>query len=171
MKIPFREIANRITGFSLSTPVVGAGLSWNPPVQEVEIARRLLAYLADRRALYNPYNSETGDYVVRSIIDIRKQLTDELMKIDNASFLSNSIIAMRAACREFLDRVENSDDVMMSRHHRVWDRFDQDFFMALGELRSRLGISIAQIAVRYQIDVEENLESIFPPKPESSDAQ
>jgi hypothetical protein len=164
MKIPFREIANRITGFEL--PFVGGGISWEPPISDVEVARRLMTYLEDRRALYKPYDCETASYVVQSILDIRKRLTEELEQLDRASRLAQSLIAMRAACREFLDRVEGIDpDIMFYRPGPIWDRDERDFFMALGELRRTMGIHTAQIAVRYGIDVEETLVSIFPSPP------
>ena len=38
--------------------------------------------------------------------------------------------------------------------------------MALGELRTMVGIHIAQIAVKYGIDVEEQLASIVPEVPD-----
>ena len=68
MKRSFREIANRITGFEI--PVFGGGVSWNPPTLDIEVARRMLTYLEDRRALYRPYDCETASYVVQSILDI-----------------------------------------------------------------------------------------------------
>ena len=74
---------------------------------------------------------------------------------------------MRAACRKFLDAVEPLDtDIVLWRRPRMWDRDERDFFMALGELRSVIGIHAAQIAVRYGIDVEEELVAIFPASPD-----
>jgi hypothetical protein len=166
MKLPFREIANRITGFEI--PVFGGGLSWNPPTLDIDVARRLLTFLEDRRALYQPYQCETADYVVRSILEIRQRLTSDLEQLDRASTLAQSLAAMRAACRKFLDDVEGTDPHMSTYHHhrRWWDEDERNFFMSLGELRAVMGIHIAQIAVRYGIDVEEKLAAIFPPSPD-----
>lgn len=165
MKTSFREIAHRITGFEVS--VWGVGVSWNPPLLDVETARRLLTYLEDRRALYAPYDCETARYVVESILDIRERLTKDLEQSDRSSSLAQSLIAMRAACRKFLNEVVAVDtDLMIHRGLRIWDRDDRDFFMALGELRSIIGVHAAQIAVRYGIDVEETLVSIFPALPD-----
>lgn len=163
MKKPFQEIAeiaSRITGFEL--PVIGGGLSWSPPPAHVEIARRLITYLEDRRVLYQPYDCETGDYVVRSILDIRQRLTADLEQLDRSSPLGKSLSAMRAACRKFLTDVEGIEDDIRLYHRRVWDQDTRDFFIALGELRSVIGIHIAQIAARYGIDVEEELVLILP---------
>ena len=59
MKIPFTEIANRITG--ISTPVFG--VSWNPPTLDSDIAKKLLTFFEDRRVLYrSPYHLENLEY-------------------------------------------------------------------------------------------------------------
>ncbi|MBN1537815.1 MAG: hypothetical protein JW908_13845 [Anaerolineales bacterium] len=164
MKKSFKEIVNRVNGFEV--PIFGGGLSWNPPILDIEVARRLLTYLEDRRALYAPYECETAQYVERSILDIRKRLTSDLEQLDHDSPLAKSLIAMRAACRKFLDDVEGIDtDLMSYLHPRMWDRDERDFFMALGGLRSIIGIHAAQIAVRYGLDVDENLVQIFPIDP------
>ena len=165
MKIPFRKITDRITGFDL--PFVGGGLSWNPPVSEIELAKRLITFLEDRRVLYYPYDAETPNYVVMSVLDIRKRLTSDLEQLDRTSSLAQSLLAMRAACRKFLDTVEGKSANMGFGHrHRIWDREEADFFIALGELRATVGSHAAQIAVRYEIDVEDTLFSIFPEAPE-----
>lgn len=164
MKKSFREIANRITGFEI--PVFGGGLSWNPPTLDIEVARRLLTFLEDRRALYNPYDLETPEYVVRSILDIREQLTSDLEQLEHSTPLAESIRAMRAACRKFLDQVEATGSRLRYRlRRRIWDLDEINFFLALGELRAIIGIHAAQISVRYGIDVEETLVSIFPASP------
>jgi len=162
VKLPFCEIANRITGFEI--PVFGGGLSWNPSTLDIDVARRLLTFLEDRRALYQPYACETAEYVVRSILDIRQRLTSDLEQLDRTSTLAHSLAAMRAACWKFLDDVEGTDPHMSTyRHHpRWWDEDERNFFISLGELRGVLGIHIAQVAVRYGIDVEERLAAIFP---------
>jgi len=164
MKRSFREIANRVTGFEI--PVFGGGVSWNPPTLDIEVARRLLTYLEDRRALYQPFDVETGSYVVRSILDIRERLTGELEQLDRSSPLAQSLLAMRAACRKFLNDIETIDTDIMLYHPRLWNQDERNFFLSLGELRSALGVHIAQIVVRYGIDVEDALVAIFPTIPE-----
>lgn len=165
-KIRFGEIANRITGFEI--PIFGGGLSWNPSASDIAVARGLLTYLEDRRALYEPYSCETASYVVSSILEIRKRLTSDLEQINRESSLAQALIAMRAACRKFLQDVDNVDDIELisPRFNRLWDRDEKNFFMALGELRSTIGVHAAQIAVRYGIDVEETFVSIFPALPD-----
>ena len=71
MKRSFRDflrVANHLTG--IDTPV--CGVSWNPPTLDVEAAERLITYLENRRALYNPYSCETSRYVIQSSLDVRR---------------------------------------------------------------------------------------------------
>ncbi len=157
MKISFREIANRITGISI--PIFG--ISWEPPRLDIEEARRLLTFLEDRRVLYNPFTVEVPEHAIESVIQIRQRLTTTLEQINRTSPLAESASAMRASCRKFLDQIQK-----LNVKGTVWDssyRMDIfSFFCALGELRGVCGIHIAQIAVRYGIDVEEQLAQMFP---------
>lgn len=77
----FSEIANRLTG--ISTPLVG--VSWQPSDLEVSAARRVIAFLEDRRVLYAPDELEVPDHCVRSVLEIRHFLSDELGKHDSGS--------------------------------------------------------------------------------------
>ena len=147
------KAANRVTG--VETPVFG--ISWNPPTLDVEVAERLVTFLEDRRALYNPFDRETLDWVIESILEIRRKLTEYMEQLDRDSPLAKSMAAMRSACRTFLDRVER--DAPGSPH---WRLYSPHFFLALGELRSIIGIHVAQIAARHGINIEEQLASIVP---------
>jgi hypothetical protein len=96
----FTEIANRLTG--IPTPFGGA--SWQPAELEIAGARRVIAFLEDRRVLYDPCEMEVPDHCVRSVIEIRHCLTEELGKLEGSTELAASLRAMRAACRKFLER-------------------------------------------------------------------
>jgi hypothetical protein len=151
MKLKYRQIAKSLTGFS--TPFFG--VSWNPPETDRDIAKKLITFLEDRRALYNPYNIETPLFVDQSLLEVRKELTDILQKIGDDSEISPHIRAMRAACRKYLNEINRQN---RSRFHYR----DFEAFAALGELRAVFGIQIAQLAVKYGIDVEKELSSILP---------
>jgi hypothetical protein len=151
LKIKFGKIAKSLTGFS--TPVFG--ISWNPPATDRDVVRKLITFLEDRRALYNPYNIETPIFVDRSILDIRKEFTDMLQSIGDNPDISPHLRAMRAACRKYMNEVDNQTRPRF--HFR-----DSEVFAALGELRAVFGVHIAQLAVKYGIDVEDELASILP---------
>lgn len=151
MKIKYRKIAKSLTG--ISTPFFG--VSWNPPESDRDVVRKLITFLEDRRALYNPYNIETPIFVAHSLIEVRKELTDILQSVGDNPDVSPHLRAMRAACRKYLNEV---GDQWRPSHHFG----DFEAFSALGELRAVFGIQIAQLAVKYGIDVEEELASILP---------
>jgi hypothetical protein len=152
IKLKGKQLAKRLTG--ISTPI--GGISWTPPIDERNIAKQLLVFLEDRRALYMPYDMEVGAYVMQSIIEIRQRLTSDLEQISHSSVLGESISAMRASCRKFL--TETQGDPKKTRHWRK----EGFIWQALGELRAVCGIHIARIACAYDLEIEEQLIPILP---------
>lgn len=163
----FNDITSRLTGISI--PVFG--ISWTPPASERDAAKRVVAFLEDRRVLYNPSELEVPEHCVRSIVDIRRYLTEELQKIDGDVELAKQLRAMRAACRKFLDTVQAPNDY----HNIVEHGFSRGhfaswvFLSALGELRGVFGLHLAQIAAAYGLDVEDDLALILPAKDHDRD--
>ena len=151
-KLKGKQLAKRLTG--ISTPI--GGISWTPPVDERDIAKQLLVYLEDRRALFMPYDMEVGPYVLDSILEIRQRLTEDLEKVSRSSVLGESLSAMRASCRKFL--TETQRDPKSRRHYRM----EGIIWQALGELRAICGLHIARIACAYDLTVEEQLMPILP---------
>lgn len=154
----FSEIANRLTG--VSTPLIG--VSWQPTESEKAAARRVVAFLEDRRVLYVPSEQELPSHCVDSVLQIRQFLTSEIGKLDAKSELGASLRAMRATCRKFLDVVGTKDmDIIryarQNGHYASWT-----FYSALGEMRGVFGIHIARIAARFHLDVEDELAVILP---------
>lgn len=92
------EILARLTG--ISTPVFG--VSWEPTELERAAARRVIAFLEDRRVLYHPEQMEVPSHCVNSVLDIRRFLTEELGNLSSDDALAQNLSAMRAACRKFL---------------------------------------------------------------------
>ncbi|MBV9120703.1 MAG: hypothetical protein JOZ39_08330 [Chloroflexi bacterium] len=160
--IPFRRLASHLTGFS--TPVFG--VSWEPPTADVDLAKQVLARLEDRRVLYAPETVEIPSHCVDSVLEIRHILTDALTSTGSSSALADSVRAMRAACRKFLDETQalRLDSPVFSGGYSEWI-----FLGALGEMRGVIGIHIAQICARYGIDVEPQLAAMLPKVPTSND--
>lgn len=164
-KVRFREVLGRVTG--LSSPVFG--VSWNPSEPEVTVARRVVAFLEDRRVLYVPSEMEVPDHCVRSIVEIRRFLTQEIQCIDNSAQIAESLRAMRAACRKFMTTVEaRTEIVRFGAHAGHWASWT--FNGALGELRGVFGVHVARLAATYGLDVEDDLASILPADAESDAA-
>ena len=152
----FKEIASRLTGFSV--PVFG--ISWNPPEPEVTVARRILAFLEDRRVLFNPYYLEVVDQCTHSVVEIRKFLTVEIGQLTGDSKLAEHLRGIRAACRKFLNDVP-SDSGRILRPNWTGP-FESEFFTQLGELRASIGYRVAAIALMHGLDVEGELASTLP---------
>ena len=153
----FKEVLARLTG--LSTPVFG--VSWTPPEPHVQVARRVVAFLEDRRVLFVPSEMEVPDHCVRSVLEIRRFLTTELQSLDGDSEVAGSLRALRAACRKFMNTVGvRSDIIVFGANRGHWASWE--FNGALGELRGVFGIHIARLAAAHGLDVEDELASILP---------
>jgi hypothetical protein len=161
----FSEIANRLTG--ISTPLVG--VSWQPTDLEVSAARRVIAFLEDRRVLYAPEEMEVASHCVDSVLEIRRFLSGELGKLEGKSEFTASLRAMRAGCRKFLDRVgvDGRETVLYANHHGHWASWT--FYSALGEMRGTFGVHLAKIAAEFKLDVEDRLAEILPARATDSD--
>jgi hypothetical protein len=154
----FSEIANRLTG--ISTPL--GGVSWEAAELEISSARRVIAFLEDRRVLYAPDELEVPSHCVHSVLDIRRFLSTELGKLDAGSEFAASLRAMRAASRKFLERVgvDGREVVLYANqrgHYASWT-----FYSALGELRGTFGVHLARIAAHFKLDIEDGLAAILP---------
>jgi hypothetical protein len=154
LRIPFRDLLRRLRG--IYTPFVG--VSWEPPIGEIELARKLVTYLEDRRALFYPFHVEVEWQVTDSILQIRHFLTGLVCEVKSNSLLHEAITAMRAACWKYLDEV-HAHGVLLS-NREGYGRFA----MALGELRAHFGLHLARICIAYKIDPEKHLTTIMPPE-------
>ena len=158
----FSEVAARLTGFS--TPVFG--VSFKPATSDVAVARGLIAFLEDRRVLYEPTEAEIRRFCIESVIQIRDHLTGALVAGGMSEDLTDHVRGMRASGRAFLSTVVAGD--AESREFWLPDRRgrsgldDWRLNQALGELRATVGIHIGQLAVKYGVDLEDGLASILP---------
>lgn len=154
----FKDVIKRITG--ISTPIFG--VSWNPEKTERDAARQVISYLEDRRVLYTPSEMECPDHCVQSVLQIRQFLTTKIGETPENTELSNSLRAMRAACRKFLNETDDPHGDIVRFGFQMGHFASWKFLSALGELRGVFGIHTAKIAVAYGIDVEKELATIMP---------
>jgi len=150
-----RELAARLVG--ISTPV--GGIDWEPPAKERERAKQVLKYLAEQRALWDPYDAAIGSFVTQSVLDVREWLRGELRGLSANSVLQEGLRAMQAACRMFWD--ENQ-----SPRSGYGPHYEAQLHSTLGELRALFGIHIARIACAYDLEVDSHLVGILPPEPD-----
>ena len=141
------EIIRRLSGFS--TPI--GGVSWTPPSDsDFVVARRVIAFLENRRVLFNPSEVEVPEHCFQSVIEIRHYLTEEIGSLEAKSPLALALRGMRAECRRFLDA--NANRVPMYQGYPEWV-----FLQSLGQLRGVFGVHIAEIAAQHKLDVEDPL--------------
>ena len=159
----YKNIISRLTGFS--TPIFG--ISWKPSAADRTVARRVIAFLEDRRVFYNPYHMEMEYHCVESILETRKYLTQIIGDLPEKNELAMHLRAIRAACRQFIDTVGQPDHPGSNR--RFHGEFASGFFEALGQLRATAGIHIGAIAVMYGLSIEGKLSEILPPALEERD--
>ncbi len=160
----------RVTG--VSTPV--GGVSWTPSVSERDALRKLIVFLEDRRALFDPYNVEATALVHQSVQEIRGELTKVLRAIGESSRADEPLRTMRAACQRYLTRaVSFTEQPHWHRPPRFHSGFGDDgdgddFILALGELRGAFAACIHQIASAYDIEVHGQLAAILPANTDSA---
>lgn len=138
-----------------------------PAEPEARIARRVLAYMEDRRVLYQAGALEIPRECVESVLDMRRFLTHELGGLDQSADLVAILKDIRAACRKFLDDVNPTQEhwlVMPPGHYASWT-----FYPALGALRNATGAGLDKMARMYGLTVEADLASIFPATPRDDD--
>ncbi|WP_157179899.1 DUF6650 family protein [Rhizobium sp. CCGE 510] len=171
MLIRAKDMLKRITG--ISTPAFG--IQWTPPASERDAIRKFLAFLEDRRALFNPLPAEVEDDVVSSIHMIRAECTTAVGILSEKAPGVAHVRAIGAACRRFLDEpYPTFDDIMERRRDPFFDRDEPHvrlrrgthpagFFTALGELRAFVGVQLAMLSSMYEIDIHGDLVRILPP--------
>lgn len=161
----FAQIASRLNGISIPF----GGISWVPPVPDVDVARKVIVFLEARRVLFSTYTEEVPEQCVRSVLEIRDFLTEIIGNGGIASELESAVRLMRRYCVRFLQTVGMTEaSVPPDAQHRhlgrepYWRMFDYRFGQALGELRSGIGLQIGIIAANYKLDVEDDLAAMIP---------
>jgi hypothetical protein len=139
--------------YQLSAP--WGGLSWETIPGDEEVAEEVIIFLEDRRLLFGERHNEDEMYCVRS--DIRRFLTSQIPKA-GAKELAASLKAMRAAARQFVEAAGPEADRFRGGYSST-----NRFGMALGDLRSLMGMQIAMIAGQYGLELEYELQQILPP--------
>jgi len=153
----FKEIAGKITGFSF--PLFG--ISWDPPKLEIEVAKKVITFLEDKRVLYVVYELESPSHCAQSVIKIREFITEQLFDLDPKSELTTTLKGMRSACRNFLNTIQAQ--YYFNKLNRDFGMGEQiHFYNAMGELRATVGIFIGKILVMYGLDCENELIKIIP---------
>jgi hypothetical protein len=131
-----------------------------PSMHNLNTAKKLIHIFEDSRVLYNLYDLEQPYHSLLSIKEIRKTLRKEKINLSEKSYLFNKINAMLKSCRSFMDEMKDIDLEKLR-----WNPEDKDWLQfkdTLAEMRKIFGIQLKEISKEYQIQVDEDLMSIFP---------
>jgi hypothetical protein len=111
---------------------------------------------------------EAEIFVEQSVQQIRSELTKVLQTIGEDAHAAESLRGMRSACQHYLNKSDGFKDGPYWHHrpprhfHHPRDGEDDDFVLALGELRGVFGLCIEQIASSYSIEVHGELAGLLP---------
>jgi len=160
------ESINKVNG--VSTPL--GGVSWVSNDSERTIARRVIIFLEDRRALHIRFipiteNDFVGtirnDHCVESVLSIREFLTEQLGELNQKSPLANDIRKIRDACRIFLDETsfyqENTWTLDASYKDKRYLISNITFNKTLLDLKMAAGKHILSISEKYGIELQSEL--------------
>lgn len=145
----------RMTG--VSAPFGGA--QWERKDDDLEIARRVLNLLGDRRMLWRDFSVEIEEHCVGSADHTRKELAKLLDNPEIGPEMIRRVQLFQKLFRDFVDEIGPSDDDWDRRYRSMGT---DPLSMALGRLHGLAGIQIGELAAEYGLEVSEELASIVP---------
>lgn len=137
------------------------GLQWETVDGDKEVARRVVNFLEDHRLLFGSRHIEDGSQCAASAFEIRRLLTDEINAAKSGKTVEQALKAMRAACRKFVDAGGPEGE---NFYHRPMAYSADAFGLALGDLRTAVGVQLALIATKFDLAIGDELAQILPPE-------
>jgi hypothetical protein len=131
-----------------------------PTTIEVDLSKQLINFFEDKRILYDLYEKEIPKFGLRSVLDIRSELTRIKQQLGQTAALYLRVEQIQNACRKFFNELNDIDLDTLK-----YDPQDPDwrkFVATLSELRKIIGIHIAELSTKYKIAVSDDLKQILP---------
>ncbi|MFD7505847.1 hypothetical protein [Streptomyces sp. NPDC059850] len=158
---------------TISFSFFGQSASVDFSQSERDRARSVLLRLEDHRVLHAPYDVEEENGSWGSIEALRAYLNEQIEQCESEE-LRDQLRAMRAAVRQWLTDVESARKFTESNHPDASptdrDRIQWTWgLQALGVLRGRVGVAIAEIGRTFDIPIDGDLVHITPPDVEDSE--
>ncbi|MBL9165605.1 MAG: hypothetical protein JNL18_22970 [Planctomycetaceae bacterium] len=127
---------------------------------EPAIAKKIIASLEDRRALWGTFDAEFPDRVRQSLDQLRSKFVEIRSELADGSPLDRILLSLTKTIHVFFDAVEQSDLTRLrcDSNDREWLRFSG----ALATLRKSIGLQISNLANAYGVNVSSDLLSIVP---------
>lgn len=151
MRIRVRELDRPLAGFEKAT--------CKPAAAESQAAAGLIDMIGGS-ALFGEHLllPEEQEKCYRAISDLRRLIGDTQHLIGEDCVSNETLLAMRAACRRYLDAAEDWDRKAGRRHAMPSYRF----YQLLGAFRDVMGIYLWRLADLHDLDVDGRLASFFP---------
>lgn len=127
------------------------------------LAKRIVALLEDRRALWGSFDAEFPDRVRTSLDHLRGQFAELRGEIPDNSPLDQVLLSLTKTIHTFFDQVEQIDLSILRCNST--DLQWLEFRDALAALRKSIGLQIANIAGAYNISLSPDLQRIAPMVP------
>ena len=134
----------------------GFGLAIETGPSDPELARGVLAFLEDRRILWEDMRFEIPDECMRSAEKTRDYLTSAIQVPGVGADYAQLLAEVRQLFTAFM---------MQDNRYRYMHRVPygpDELSLALGNLRSAVGERIAEMSVAFDLGVGPNLRSIVP---------
>lgn len=127
---------------------------------EPKVAKRLIALLEDRRALWAAFDAEFPDRVRRSLDGLRSQVSELRGGEHDGTPMDALLLSITKTIHIFFNTVEGSDltTLKCDANDPEWVVFRD----ALAALRKSIGLQIANIAHVHRIALSADLKGIVP---------
>jgi hypothetical protein len=144
----------RTKGYSQSLSILQSGRI------EPALAKKIIASLEDKRALWVTFDAEFPDRVRQSLDQLRGRFVEIRSELADGSPLDQVLLSLTKTIHVFFDAVEQSDLTRLrcDSHDPEWLRFRD----ALATLRKAIGLQISNISTAYGIIMSADLRSIAP---------
>jgi hypothetical protein len=157
-KVPLKSAAFSLLGFSFAA-------GWEVNEDEEKAVKALVAFLVDRRVLRSPYVLKNHREAEISVEKIRHHCNALMSKFELKCPAALAAWGIERTCRAFLKREPGSlygPNAQRQANEFAFLKHDLGFFVAIGELRARVGDHLAALAQFYDVEVGDELSAILP---------
>ena len=130
---------------------------------EPAIAKRVIALLEDRRALWVSFDAEFPDRVRESLDLLRRQFADLRGTVPDGTPMDQVMLSLTKTIHVFFDQVEKIDlsSLRCDSRNPEWLQFRD----ALAALRKSIGLQISNLATVHNIVLSSDLQYMLPTAP------
>jgi hypothetical protein len=127
---------------------------------EPEIAKRVVALLEDRRALWAPFDAEFPDRVRHSLDNLRVQFAGLRGRLPDGTGMDQILLSLTKTIHVFFNEVEQFDLSKLRCNSRdpEWIQFRD----ALAVLRKSVGLQVNNLTTAYGIVLSADLQHLIP---------